>query len=95
MNLTLAAEPLGVIHNAHVFLAVVTGAQVIHPFLHFTHAGSAKAVPAARVLHGDPVIERNMQNDLAIGGFYFGYLAVLLDEGDCGHGGSDRTRITE
>lgn len=87
MHLALAAKPFRVIHDAHVFFAVVTGAQVLHTLLYLAHTRRTKAVTAAGVFHGDAVIECDMQNDLAIGGFHFGYLAVLLDKGDCGHNG--------
>lgn len=84
MHLTLTTQAIRVFHNAHIFFAVVARAEVFHSFFHLAHAGGAEAVPAAGMLHGDPVIERDLEDDIALRGFYLGYLAVLLDEGNAG-----------
>lgn len=59
----------------------------MHSFFHLAHACGAKAVAAAGVFHGDSRIERDFEDYFALRGFHFGYLAVLLDEGDDGHDG--------
>ena len=85
-DFALATQSLGVFGDPHVLLAVVARAQVLHAFLHAAHARGAEAVAAARMLHGNPRVERDREDRLPLWGVDLGYSSVCLYEADFGHG---------
>jgi len=85
LHLCLTTQSLGIIHHTHIFLAVVSRTQVLHPFFHVAHARGAEAVATAGVFHGNPGIQRYLENGVSFFCFHFLYLAVL-EESDFGHG---------
>lgn len=87
MDFALAAESIRVIRDAHVFFTLVTGAEALHALLDFAHAGGAKTIASARVLHGDTRIECDLENGVAFLRFY-DLLLAAYDKPDLGHGGS-------
>jgi len=86
MNFRLTTQTIWIIHDPHIFFFLVSRTQVLHSFLYFAHARRAESIPAARVFHRDPAIERDFENRVTVGGFDFRHLAVCLDEADFGHG---------
>ncbi len=84
-HLTLAAEALGVIDHAHVFLAIIAGAEVFHALFYFAHAGGAEAVASTGMFHINRVIQRDFKDCVAFWGFNLCNLAVLHDKRDLWH----------
>lgn len=79
--LRLATQAVRVFRHSHVFFAVVSRAQLLHPLFHMAHAGGAESVASACMFHGNAVIQRDLEERLAVFGLDGLYLAGVV-EGD-------------
>ena len=84
LDLCLTAQAPGILRNTHVLLPVIAGTQVLHTSTDRTHTCRAETIPPTSVLHGNIMVEGNLEDGLAC--LVVDHLLLaIVEEGDLGH----------